>query len=146
MAFLLASLLLTAVIADETSEVSRISAQATSAGSGRLMPPVQIPCEASSVTVYNGRVTSYRRTRGKTTLRIRTDFGTTETVTLRHPGMSDPSKSFLLLGAPFRGSHWKRIEVRRGVLRKGMRAHAWVCTSGPALVDWRPGETPAGVE
>jgi rhodanese-related sulfurtransferase len=108
---------------------------------GRLMPPSQIPCAADDVTVYYGRVTSYNRSKGRTTLRIRTDYDTTETVTIRHPGTSDPSKWFLLFGEPFRASSWRGIEVKRGVLKKGMRVHAWVCTDGKAILDWRPGES-----
>ena len=116
---------------------------APQARAGRLAPPAQIRCDANDVTVYNGRVVSYSRKTGKTTLTIRTDYDTTETVTLTHPKSSDPSKWFLLHFQPFKAADWKKIEVRKGVLHPGMRAHAWVCTNGKAIVDWRPGETEA---
>ncbi|HWS73197.1 MAG TPA: rhodanese-like domain-containing protein, partial [Thermoanaerobaculia bacterium] len=116
---------------------------ATVADRGRMMPPPQIRCERNDVTVYNGRVLSYSRKLGKTTLRIRTDSDTTERVTLTHPKSSDPSRWFLVNGQPFRAADWKRIEQRKGVLRAGMRANAWVCTDGKAIVDWRPDETAA---
>jgi len=110
---------------------------------GRLMPPAQIRCDRNDVTVYEGRVLSYRRGTGRTTLRMRTDSDTTENVVLRHPGSSDPTRWFLLNGQPFRAGDWKRLERRRGVLRAGMRANAWVCSDGKAIVDWRPGESGA---
>ena len=68
------------------------------------------------------------------------DSGTTERVTLTHPKSADPSRWFLVNTEPFRAADWKRIEKRRGVLRAGMRANAWVCTDGKAVVDWRPDE------
>lgn len=110
---------------------------------GRLMPPAQIRCKADDVTVYFGRVISYTRTKTKTTLRIRTDYDTTETVTLAHPKNGDPSRWFLVTREPFRAADWKKIEVRRGVLRPGMRAHAWVCKDWKAIIDWRPDEVEA---
>lgn len=115
----------------------------TAPARGRLMPPAQIRCERNDVTVYNGRVLAYSRKTGKTTLRIRTDSDTTESVALRHPKTSDPSRWFLVNSEPFRAADWKRIEVRKGVLRPGMRANAWVCTDGKAIVDWRPDEKAA---
>lgn len=117
---------------------TRIGEAAPSPGRGRLMPPPQVTCDRNDLTVYPGRVLSYSRVKGKTTLKIRTDFDTTETVTLKHPGTSDPSKRFLLNYQPFKAADWKRIERRQGVLRTGMRAHAWVCKGGETLIDWRP--------
>lgn len=110
------------------------------AARGRLAPPAAVRCSINEVTVYNGRALSYRRQKGTTSLRIRTDYGTTETVTLKHPGSSDPSRWFLLLGEPFKAADWKRIEVSRGVLRDGMRVNAWMCADGKAILDWRPDE------
>lgn len=107
---------------------------------GRLAPPQAIRCDPNEVTVYYGRVLSYRRQKGKTTLRVRTDYDTTESVTLTHPGTSDPSRFFLVFGERFQPPDWKRIESSRGVLKKGMRVNAWVCTDGKAVLDWRPGE------
>jgi rhodanese-related sulfurtransferase len=114
------------------------NASAAAPNRGRLRPPPQIRCDRNDVTVYEGRVLSYRRGTGKTTLRMRTDSDTTENVVLRHPGSSDPSRWFLVNGQPFRAADWKRIERSRGVLRAGVRANAWVCSDGKAIVDWRP--------
>lgn len=114
------------------------SAPAAPAGRGRLMPPSQIRCDRNDVTVYSGRVLSYSRVKGKTMLKIRTDSDTTETVTLKHPNSSDPSKWFLLNFEPFKAADWKKIERRQGVLRPGMRVNAWVCKDGKAILDWRP--------
>jgi rhodanese-related sulfurtransferase len=127
-----------------TSMPSSSGAMPASASRGRLMPPPQIRCDRNEVTVYNGRVLSYSRTTGRTTLRIRTDSDTTGSVTLTHPKSSDPSRWFLVNTEPFRAADWKRIETRKGVLRAGMRANAWVCTDGKAIVDWRPDEKAAG--
>lgn len=108
--------------------------------SGRLAPPSVIPCDRNDLTSYTGVVTRYQRLRDKTVVRIRTDEETTEEVTVKHRGTSDPSKSFLIEGERFRTADWKRIESRPKVLRPGMRATAWVCTGEkPAvIVDWRP--------
>ena len=101
---------------------------------GRLAPPQQILCAADDVTVYPGEVTKYRRRRGRVTLTIATDHDTVETVSVN----GDPYKLFLLNAERFRPSDWRRVESRPGVLLPGMRAHAWVCTSGKAIIDWRP--------
>jgi rhodanese-related sulfurtransferase len=112
---------------------------------GRMSVPEGIPCSANDVTTYPGVVTRYRHTRATTTITIRTDFATTETVILKHPRTGDPAQFFQLNREPFRAADWKTIEVRHGVIRPGMRAHAWVCRDGKALIDWRPGE-PAPVD
>ena len=75
-------------------------------------------------------VIGYQRQAGTTTLRIRTDADTTEQVSLTHPGTDDPSALFRMLGAPFTAADWTRIETRKGVLRPGTRAAAWVCSNG----------------
>jgi len=113
---------------------------------GRIMPPSGLKCDRNDLTVYDGRVLTYRRRKGTTFLRMRTNFDTTETVTIRHPGTDDPSKFYLLNGAPFANSDWQRIERRKKVLRPGMRANVWVCRGNPAIqpiVDWRPDDTGA---
>lgn len=107
----------------------------------RIGPPASLKCDRSDVTLYDGRVLAYRRQRGKTFLRVRTSFGTTEQVTIRHQGTDDPSKYYLINGEPFTRGDWKRIETRRGVLKNGMRANIWVCRDNPSVqpvVDWRP--------
>lgn len=108
---------------------------------GRMMPPTKLECARNDLTLYDGRVLTYRRRKGSTFLRIRTNFDTTETVTIRHPHTDDPSKFYLLNGAQFAGTDWRRIETRKKVLRTGMRANVWVCRDNPAIqpiVDWRP--------
>ena len=39
-------------------------------------------------------------------------------------------------GEPFTPAEWSRIESRKGVLREGTRASAWVCADGRVMVDW----------
>jgi hypothetical protein len=77
---------------------------------------------------------------------MRTDEATSERFTLRFARTEDASKYFLLQGEPFGPDDWKLIEGRRGRLRPRMRATVWVCTDERVpVVDWRPGERPAGV-
>ena len=107
----------------------------------RIAPPASLNCDRNDVTLYNGRVFGYRRQRGKTFLRVRTSFDTTEQVTIRHQGTDDPSKFYLINGGPFTPADWKRIEKRKGVLKNGMQANIWVCRDNPSIqpvVDWRP--------
>jgi len=111
--------------------------QATADGAtSRQRPPAAFTCPSIHLTTYTGVVTRYTRAQGKTTLRIRTDWDTTEDVTLAHAGTDDPSALFQMNGAPFTPADWARIEQRTGVLRDGTRAAAWVCTDGQVMVDW----------
>ena len=102
----------------------------------RQQPPEGFACARNDLTVYTGVVSRYQRARGRTTLRIRTDWETTEMVTVTHRGTDDPSASFRYRGNPFTAEDWMRIEKSRGVLRSGLRAAAWVCADGKVLVDW----------
>ena len=113
---------------------------------GRIMPPPELKCDRNDLTVYDGRILAYRRRVGKTFLRIRTNYDTTEEVTVRHRGTDDPSKFYLLNGQPFLKSDWRRIEKSKGVLKAGMRANVWVCRDNPSIqpvVDWRPDDSGA---
>ena len=113
---------------------------------GRIMPPAQLKCDRNDLTSYDGRVLAYRRRKGSTFLRIRTNFDTTAEVTIRHPGTDDPSESYLLNGKAFMSTDWRRIEKRTRVLKNGMRANVWVCRGNPSIqpvVDWRPDDTGA---
>ena len=106
----------------------------------RIAPPSALTCDRSDVTLYDGKVLTYRRRKGSIFLRVRTSFDTTEVVTLHHRGTDDPAAFFLLNGAAFERSDWRKIERRKGVLRPGMRANVWVCRGNPAiqpLVDWQ---------
>jgi hypothetical protein len=102
----------------------------------RQRAPEGFACDRNDLTVYTGVVSRYQRGRGRTTLRIRTDWETTETVTVSHRGTDDPSASFRYRGNPFTAGDWARIEKSRGVLRPGLRAAAWVCADGKVVVDW----------
>lgn len=102
----------------------------------RQRPPEEFTCPRNDLTVYTGLVTRYERARGRTTLRIRTDWDTTENVTLTHAGSDDASASYRYMGKPFTAADWVRIERSKGVLRAGTRAAAWVCTDGKVMVDW----------
>ena len=109
------------------------------ARSQRLAPPEAVKCPHNNLTVYEGRVVAYRRSAAQTFLRIRTDAGTNESVTVRHARGADPARWFLLWAEPFGPGDWRRIESRRGRLRAGMRANAWVCDDGTnPVIDWRP--------
>jgi hypothetical protein len=113
---------------------------------GRIMPPPELKCDRNDLTLYDGRIIAYRRRTGKTYLRIRTNFDTTEEVTIRHRGTDDPSKLYLLNGQRFVKSDWGRIEKSKGVLKAGTRANVWVCRDNPSIqsvVDWRPDDTGA---
>lgn len=113
---------------------------------GRLMPPPNLKCDRNDLTSYDGRVIAYRRRRGSTFLRIRTNSDTTEEVTIRHPATDDPSEFYLLEGRSFTKSDWPRIEKRRKVLKAGTRANVWVCRGNATVqpvVDWRPNDTGA---
>lgn len=107
----------------------------------RIGPPATLKCDRSDVTLYDGRVLAYRRRKGATFLRIRTSFDTTEEVSILHPGTDDASKFYLIDGEQFTREDWKRIEVRKGRLKSGMRANVWVCRDNPSVqpvVDWKP--------
>ncbi|HKO95801.1 MAG TPA: hypothetical protein VJU86_02335 [Pyrinomonadaceae bacterium] len=113
---------------------------------GRIRPPVQLQCDRSDLTSYDGKITAYRRRYGSTFLRIRTNFDTTEEVTIRHPRTDNPLKFFLLNGEAFTNADWSRIEQRPKVLKEGMHANVWVCRDNPKIqpvVDWRPDDTGA---
>jgi hypothetical protein len=113
---------------------------------GRIMPPPQLKCDRNDLTSYDGQVVAYRRRRASTFLRIRTNFDTTEEVTIRHPRTNDPSAFYLINGNAFMRSDWRRIEKRPQVLKRGMRANVWVCRGNPAIqpvVDWQPDDTGA---
>ena len=108
----------------------------------RQRAPDTFACDRNNLTVYTGVVRTYQRRTGSTTLQIRTDYDTTERVTLRHPGTDDPSAQFRMLGEPFTAADWNRIEVKKGVLKDSTRAAAWVCSDGRVMVDWGvPGDT-----
>jgi hypothetical protein len=113
---------------------------------GRTMPAPGLKCDRNDLTLYDGRVIAYRRRKGSTFLRIRTNFDTTEEVTIRHPRTDDPSKFYLLNGQPFTKSDWQRIERKGKMLITGMRANVWVCRDRPSIqpvVDWQPDDTGA---
>ena len=113
---------------------------------GRMRPLPQLKCDRSDLTSYDGRIIAYRRRKGSTFLRVRTNFDTTEEVTIRHPGTDDPSEFFLVNGSMFQKGDWRRIEKKPKVLRPGMRANIWVCRDRPSIqpvVDWQPDDTGA---
>ena len=84
----------------------------------RLRPPDQLTCPRDQLTSYTGRVVSFSRAAGRTTLRIRTDWETTERVIVQHPGTRDPSPRFLIGGEPFTSGDWVHIEDAGGHLRR----------------------------
>ena len=107
---------------------------------GRLRPPDAVGCARDHLTAYVGRVVAYQRGPRSLSLRIRTDWDTTEEVRLSAPEGGTLARRFLLDGAPFGDGDWAAIETGPGRLRPSMRAAAWVCDDGsPPLIDWRPG-------
>lgn len=115
------------------------SALADGATGRRVAPADGVGCARDNLTLYSGRVVSYRREPEQTTLRIRTDWGTDEAVSIRHPAGKDPSPWFLIERGPFTAADWARIEASPGKLKPSMRAAAWVCNDGsPSVVDWQP--------
>ena len=113
---------------------------------GRVAAPSELKCDRNDLTLYDGKILAYRRRKGSTFLRIRTNFDTTEEVIIRHPGTTDPSKFYRLNGQPFVRSDWSKIERRAKVLKTGMRANVWVCRGDPSIqpmVDWQPDDTGA---
>lgn len=118
-------------------------AAAAQPDAGRVRPPDEQTCPPDRLTLYGGAVLRYSRGQGKTVIRIRTDWNTTESVTLRHPGSDDPSRWFLIDQKPFGPGDWARIEKKPGQLRPGLRVAAWVCDDGRnATVDWAPPRAP----
>jgi hypothetical protein len=116
---------------------SRPQAQRVSAAQ-RVAAPAQIPCSRDHLTLYNGRVLGLSRTKARTTIRIRTDYDTTEQVTLSHAKTGTPLQWFRLNGAAFRQGDWSVIEARRNRLRSGVKANIWVCDDGSnPIVDWQ---------
>jgi hypothetical protein len=125
---LLAALALAAVVAASPARPS----------ASRVRPPASIECPRDHLTAYVGVVLRYRREADRTGIRIRTDWNTTEDVTIVHPG-ADPGRWFLVEGRPFQAADAALIEERPGQLRAGVRAAAWVCDDGRnPVVDWTP--------
>jgi hypothetical protein len=84
-------------------------------------------------------VVSYRRIPGQVSLRIDTDWGTSEAVRLSLGEGAGAARYFLLEGRLFREADWPAIEAAPGRLREPMRATAWVCDDGSVpIVDWQP--------
>jgi rhodanese-related sulfurtransferase len=112
----------------QSSPVLRSStAESASAPAGRLAAPASVPCDRDHLTSYAGTVKKYQRRGDEVTVVIDTTHDTTETVV---------SSSFLMEGKPFKKADWKR-------LRSGVSVVAWVCSDGPAILDWKPGAVTA---
>jgi hypothetical protein len=102
---------------------------------GRLRPPAFVTCERNLLTSYTGRAVALDRGRDRTVLRLETDEGTRESVTVRHPGAS-VRPFFHLAGEPFSEAEWSLI-LEGGRLRPGARATAWLCSDGSnPQIDW----------
>ena len=110
--------------------------QDRSAAQSRQRPPEAFACAPNDLTAYTGVVVRYQRERERTTLRIRTDWDTTEDVTVAHPGAADAAALYRYAGRPFTPADWVRIESSAGTLRPSTRATAWVCHDGKVLIDW----------
>lgn len=106
---------------------------------GRMIPPARLACPRDQLTSYTGEAIEFTREPGVTAIIIHTDWDTTETVLIKHPGTNNPSARFLVGGRPFSHDDWALIESAHGELREGLRATAWVCGDGvtPVVVDWQ---------
>ena len=113
----------------------------------RIMPPAAITCDRNQLTSWSGRISGYKRNGGASWIEIHTDADTVESIAIEHPGTSDPSAHFLLLGKPFVPETWTDIETSPSHLKENMRATIWICLDDatPPVVDWRPGEPPLGI-
>jgi len=133
-----------------TQEPEGAASEPTSSSSasrgGRLAPPAAVECDRNQLTSHAGRVRSYERRRDSTVLVLETSAGTTEKLTVRHPGSDDPSRYFMIDGTAFTPRDWPRIEGKKQRLLPKMSAIAWVCSNGTTYVDWRPGVTFRGAE
>ena len=113
--------------------------RASSGQGGRMRPPAAVTCDRNNLTVYAGKVLSYTRRSDRIVLSIYTDSDTHETVTLRYPRGSSPSRWFLLNSGAFGRNDWSKIEASKGRLNPNMRVSAWVCTDGrKPILDWQP--------
>jgi len=104
--------------------------QVSISSGGRIAPQTIVTCDRNQLTSYSGKVTMFRKTRSRTSIRIATDADTVETVTARAP-------KYLIFGEPMKAADWKRKGVG-----KGGRAIVWVCRAEGVqpVIDWRPGE------
>lgn len=134
------SLLSLLVHADDPSPINTENAK----NPQRIIPPVAIDCGEYHMTVYSGIVSDYVRNEDQTRLVIKTDWGTSETVILTHPGNTTSIGRFLVRGKPFMPEDWSKIISESGHLLPNTRARAWVCEGGniPPLIDWQPSEIP----
>lgn len=103
----------------------------------RMATPAAVECPRDRLTSYTGRVVAYQRTAAALSLAIHTDWDTTERVRLAPPALD----RLRLAGKPFTTDGWARIETSGRRLRPGLRATAWVCDTGPPLIDWQPSDT-----
>lgn len=130
------SRILIAAVAASLLSLASADGQQRPAPPQRQRPPEGLACPANDLTAYTGVVVRLRREPGRTVLRIRTDWDTTEDVEVRHPGTDDPAAFFRYAGRPFSTKDWGLLESSPGVLRPATRATAWVCKDGTVRVDW----------
>ena len=123
----------------KTSRRPVIQPPATAGSALRIRPPESIPCSRNELTSFTGPVTYYKCGSGKVLIKMHTDENTFEKFEINYDG-DDPSNLYLLRAEPFKQDDWKEIEVKKGVLRRGMRATVWVCNDGAKVVDWQPPE------
>lgn len=127
---------LSAVLAGDTT-----STESAGPAPQRPRPPASLKCSRDHLTAFQGRVLDYKRGKQDIALRLRTDEGTTQSVTLKWMASEKPETWFLLRGEPFKAGDWKAIERGAGALLDGMRVFVWVCDDGSKpVLDWRPKE------
>jgi len=96
---------------------------------GGIAAPAAVSC-SSELRKVEGVVKNYSRAKDKTLLTIGE-----ERIEIAR---DDPSRFYLIHGSPFASNDWNRVEAKKGELREGMRAIAWICAGGSTMIDWQP--------
>lgn len=110
----------------------------------REAPPSDLSCSADDrLTLWEGRVLSFKQIDDRTEIVIRADWDVTYSGIIQHPGSKKPPlELFRLKGENFKESDWKSLESEDNTLSSDVRAKVWVCTDkngkNPKImrVDW----------
>jgi hypothetical protein len=109
----------------------------------REAPPTDLSCPADDrLTLWEGRVLSFKQTDDRTEITVRADWDVTYSGIIQHRGTKKPPlELFRFKGENFKESDWKSLESE-GTLSPDVRAKVWVCTDkngkNPKImrIDW----------